>query len=424
VRCTYCKKLFTKRHTQRSMPFCKMEHFYAWRRQQTDEKKVGAFAPMLQDFMADCVPRFLAPSSFNDVRCNLAAFFHFLRRRRIRSLESVNPRVISSFLADLKKTRKKSAGKVVGNIRLFFDWLIINRKRKTANPVIPKFHTQTQVTRLPRPYEAKELQLIHSLIEETGDLRLQLAIAIGEESGLRISEVCNLRLSNVDLEKQQLFVRLPNKTNTERYAPFHTRAKNALAAWLNELARAIIEASRGSGNSPSVPHDIDFEGVGPALVEGCSDQASLVSWIAERIKEIEGIVRQLPSIAIFVNEDQDVQPIADALGRALENNNIQVEACLDGKAVGQENDVRVFAIEHIKGLEFEAVFFIGVDHLAQVHPRLYDKYLYVGTTRAATYLGVTCAGSLPTSLSALRPMFTSNWSETPLLGGRLVLAGD
>jgi integrase len=234
VRCTYCKQAFQKRHTQRSRPFCSEEHFYAWRRQQKDEKKVGAFAPMLQDFMADCVPRFLAPSSFNDVRCNLAAFFHFLRRKRIRSLESVNPRVISSFLADLRKTRKKSAGRVVGNIRLFFDWLIINGKRKTANPVIPRFHTQTQVTRLPRPYEAKELRLIRSLIEESGDLRLQLAIAIGGESGLRISEVCNLRLSDVDLEKQQLFVRLPNKMNTERYAPFHTRTKNALAAWLEE----------------------------------------------------------------------------------------------------------------------------------------------------------------------------------------------
>jgi hypothetical protein len=106
-----------------------------------------------------------------------------------------------------------------------------------------------------------------------------------------------------------------------------------------------------------------------------------------------------------------VQPIADALGRALEDTNIEVEACLGGKAVGQETDVRVFAVEYIKGLEFEAVFFVGVDHLAQVHPDLYDKYLYVGTTRAATYLGFTCEGSLPPPLSALREMFVQSWSE-------------
>jgi hypothetical protein len=180
---------------------------------------------------------------------------------------------------------------------------------------------------------------------------------------------------------------------------------------LNELSRAIVEAFGGSGPVATVPTDIDFDGVSPVLLEGCSDQTSLVAWVAERIREIEEFVRQLPSIAVFVKDDHDVQPIADALGRALEDSNIQVEACLGGKAVGQETDVRVFAVEYIKGLEFEAVFFVGVDHLAQVHPDLYDKYLYVGTTRAATYLGFTCEGSLPHPLSRLHAMFVSGWSE-------------
>jgi GTPase SAR1 family protein len=180
---------------------------------------------------------------------------------------------------------------------------------------------------------------------------------------------------------------------------------------LNELARAIVEACGGSGHVASVPTDIDFEGVSPVLCEGCSNQATLIAWVAERIREIESFVRQLPSIAVFVKDDEDVKLIADALGHALEDRNIQVEACLGGKAVGQETNVRVFAVEHIKGLEFEAVFFVGVDLLAKLHPDLYDKYLYVGTTRAATYLGFTCAGSLPSSLSALRNSFVSGWSE-------------
>lgn len=234
IRCTYCKKKFRKRHTQRSRPFCSEEHFYAWRRQQTDEKKVGEFAPLLRSFMENCAPRFLAPSSFNNIRCNLAAFFSFLRKKRIRSLDSVTPKVITSFLVDMKETRKKSAGRVVGDIRLFFDWVIIEGKRTAANPVIRKFHTQTQATRLPRPYESAEIQLIRSLVEESGDPVLQLAIAIGEESGLRISEVCNLRMSDIDIEKQQLFVRLPNKTSTERFSPFHTRTRKALIAWLDQ----------------------------------------------------------------------------------------------------------------------------------------------------------------------------------------------
>jgi len=144
-------------------------------------------------------------------------------------------------------------------------------------------------------------------------------------------------------------------------------------------------------------------------LEGASDPAAVVDWLAQRIREIERFVGQLPSIAIFVESEADVQPIAEALNAALADENTHVVACLKGQVMGQDNDVRVFHVEHIKGLEFEAVFFIGIDRLASLHPQLFDKYLYVGTTRAATYLGVTCDEALPTAISTLRPMFVADW---------------
>jgi hypothetical protein len=88
-----------------------------------------------------------------------------------------------------------------------------------------------------------------------------------------------------------------------------------------------------------------------------------------------------------------VKPIAEALDRALADHNIRAVACPGGQARGQDNDVRVFDVQHIKGLEFEAVFFGGVDLLGTREPNLFEKYLYVGATRAATYLGLTTAAS-------------------------------
>lgn len=79
--------------------------------------------------------------------------------------------------------------------------------------------------------------------------------------------------------------------------------------------------------------------------------------------------------------------------------------------VGQESSVRVFDIQHIKGLEFEAVFFLGVDRLAQLQPELFDKYIYVGTTRAAAYLGLTCEGLLPEQLAPVRHHFATDWTR-------------
>ena len=178
---------------------------------------------------------------------------------------------------------------------------------------------------------------------------------------------------------------------------------------LNELARAMIRAVGGTEQYASLPAHVDSVGVAPALLEHAADAEAVVSWLADRIREIERFVGQLPSTAIFVNSEDDVAPVAEALNAALAEHNIQVIACREGQAVGQESNVRVFDIQHIKGLEFEAVFFVGIDQLAALHPDMFDKYLYVGTTRAANYLGVTCEDALPAAIESLRTHFGQDW---------------
>jgi superfamily I DNA and RNA helicase len=138
----------------------------------------------------------------------------------------------------------------------------------------------------------------------------------------------------------------------------------------------------------------------------------LVAWLAARIVEIERFTQKLPSIAVLVNDETEVRPIAEDLNAALSGQNIQVVACPGGQVIGQENDVRVFDIQHIKGVEFEAVFFVGIDGLARRKPELFDKFLYVGATRAATYLGITCSGpELPELIAPLEHAFGAAWDS-------------
>jgi DNA polymerase III delta prime subunit len=175
---------------------------------------------------------------------------------------------------------------------------------------------------------------------------------------------------------------------------------------LNELARAIIQVLGGDVQDESLPIRLNNEGEAPVLLEGAA-MDNAVPWLADQIRNIAGYLQQLPSTAVFVNNEAEVQLLAEALNAVLEDDNIRVVACPKGQVMGNDNDVRVFDIQHIKGLEFEAVFFVGIDQLAKQHPALFDKYLYVGTTRAATYLGVTCEAHLPESMEPLRPHFVS-----------------
>lgn len=179
---------------------------------------------------------------------------------------------------------------------------------------------------------------------------------------------------------------------------------------LNDLARDIIQAVGGTVQSVSLPAEVDSDVAAPVLLENCSGQRT-IEWLAARIADIERFVHQLPSIAVFVNSEAEVEPTAKALEAVLAEHNIPVMACREGQAVGQESSVRVFDIQHIKGLEFEAVFFLGVDRLAQLQPELFDKYIYVGTTRAAAYLGLACEGTLPAQLAQIRPHFVADWKH-------------
>ncbi len=178
---------------------------------------------------------------------------------------------------------------------------------------------------------------------------------------------------------------------------------------LNALAHAIASLSDGEHQEALLPDDVDNEGVDPVYGGGLVGDA-LAGWLANRIAEIERLTQSLPSIAVLVNGEAKVQPMADILQAALASQNIQCVACPGGLVKGNDGDVRVFDVQHIKGLEFEAVFFVGVDELAELKPELFDKFLYVGATRAAMYLGLTSkAESPPKRLLPIIDRFRANW---------------
>lgn len=180
---------------------------------------------------------------------------------------------------------------------------------------------------------------------------------------------------------------------------------------LVELAKDIAVAGGGDPGDVTLPDRVDSEGLPPVLLEEAADLSTVVEWLAQRIAELESQVEALPPIAVLVNDEDDVIPVASALSTRLEAHNLRAVPCSHGQLNGTGNDVRVFDLQHIKGLEFEAVFFIAIDDLVQQRPQLFAKFLYVGATRAATYLGISCRGSLPAQLAGLRHHFRRSFDE-------------
>jgi superfamily I DNA/RNA helicase len=179
---------------------------------------------------------------------------------------------------------------------------------------------------------------------------------------------------------------------------------------LRDLADALSALDVDGAVVTRPPRGSEEADVWPLLGERLSED-NLAAWLAERIYEVERAIGRLPSIAVFVDGDDLIDPLVTAAQRILERHNIRIVGCKEGRVVGDTSEVRVFDVQHIKGLEFEAVFFVGIDCLAQRIPDLFQRFFYVGATRAATYLGITCEGSLPTRLDVVRPHFrTDSWA--------------
>ncbi|MCY4572818.1 MAG: hypothetical protein OXF01_08440, partial [Gemmatimonadetes bacterium] len=178
------------------------------------------------------------------------------------------------------------------------------------------------------------------------------------------------------------------------------RQSRRLLSVTNRLYEAGTE-SPAATRSPYAPSEYDPS---PLLHVG-ADLRDCAAWMAQRVIEIRRSYDEhgvIPTIAVLVPDEPSVNTLADALEDALSlSGNVEIDRCHDGRVLGEGASVRIFNVEHIKGIEFEAAFFHDMGRIAARFPQVAEKLLYVGLSRASLYLGITAIGSVPQMLDPL-----------------------
>lgn len=121
------------------------------------------------------------------------------------------------------------------------------------------------------------------------------------------------------------------------------------------------------------------------------DEAAKISWIENRIKEVYiAYGKKLPSIAIFLNKKEEIPAFVERLRDTdfLYDTGIEIVDGSEGNVLASSNQIRVYPIDVVKGMEFDVVFFHNIDN-AVVDKDLIKRYIYVGVSRAAFFLGIT-----------------------------------
>ena len=115
-----------------------------------------------------------------------------------------------------------------------------------------------------------------------------------------------------------------------------------------------------------------------------------IDWISKRISEVyRAYGDNLPSIAIFVTDKGYIPQFIDYLKHTefFEEKKIYVLDGTNEKNI-QERHICVYPIDVVKGMEFDVVFFHNIDKTDAELDKV-KRYIYVGVSRAAFFLGLT-----------------------------------
>ncbi|TGL53063.1 site-specific tyrosine recombinase XerD [Leptospira kemamanensis] len=186
------------------------------------------------------VEKGLSDNSIYSYGYDLNKFAIFLEKEHINFLE-VKANDIMRFLEEERerKISAKTLAREVVAIRQFYKYLR-DEKRLDSNPTekietpevartIPDYLTQTEIEELFRNIKEDNLY----------ELRDKCIFELLYSSGLRISEACNLKMTDIDMENMTITVE--GKGGRQRLVPFGEKSLEILKRYLSESRTEILK---------------------------------------------------------------------------------------------------------------------------------------------------------------------------------------
>ncbi len=176
--------------------------------------------------------KYYSPHTCTNYRRDLNQLRKYLAKQDIESWKQVGYSEVSGFAAQRHRQGRKSRTiqRELSSIRSFYQFLIRNAL-VAKNPAL-EVRAPKSDRPLPKTCDAETIDRLLSVDDDSDGLQVR-DVAIFEliySSGLRLAELINIDLDDIDLPQQQLVV--TGKGNKTRYLPIGTKAVSAVKRWL------------------------------------------------------------------------------------------------------------------------------------------------------------------------------------------------
>ncbi|NJL16904.1 MAG: tyrosine-type recombinase/integrase [Nitrospira sp.] len=208
----------------------------------TDHSSVLLLDPLVERYLNRLrVEGGLATNTLESYRRDLFRVQRYLLRHRLSMSDFVPSPIIRSFLASLKQ-EALAAASVARMLSVMRGWyrFLVREKILHANPL----HNVTAVRRSVRLPKTLTLQEVTVLLEapirnRAEDLRDRVMLELLYGSGLRVSELVGLTLSQIDLDLGCL--RVMGKGAKERVVPMGQTARDVLVEYLEQVRPTLLK---------------------------------------------------------------------------------------------------------------------------------------------------------------------------------------
>jgi integrase/recombinase XerD len=178
-------------------------------------------------------------NTINSYKLDLKLFLKFLERKKIKDINSVEKFHIFEYLTFLKeKYTSQTLARNLSALKTFYKFLTIELGLKEN--VVSGIETPKLVRKLPESLSEEEVKELIECGEVDSDegIRDRAIVELMYASGIRISELVNLKLQNYDPNNQ--YIRCVGKGGKERIIPIGRIAADWLDKYLETARKNIV----------------------------------------------------------------------------------------------------------------------------------------------------------------------------------------
>jgi len=184
---------------------------------------------LLPKFIKDLEKKKRSPSTILAYRADLEQLINFVEEKKLPFANEVTQESIEAFRDSLlsQKYTAKTVSRKLNAVKTFFRFLVDQntiQKDPSENVTHPAIKIST-----PKFLSSLEYRALRDIVRE--DIRIAAIIELILQTGMRISEVANLKIENI---KDKKVIIKAYATQPERDVPLNSRAKEAVNLYLEK----------------------------------------------------------------------------------------------------------------------------------------------------------------------------------------------